>query len=245
MPQPRTSNVDSNRQASSLNDRLNKNLLAYMATASAAGVSMLALTQSAEAKIVYTHANRAINSGSRLDLNNDGIPDFAFHSNFEICGTCNYFDVVGLRFNRLMSNAQPLVAGVSVGPESKFRGGGDEMIDHCTCSGHSAFGGPWYGIQNEYMGFQFRIKDATHFGWARFSVTAKRGLATITLTGYAYETVPLKPIITGDTGGNDESVEQQSVDQQPVEQKSSAARPELPSAGLGRLALGAIGKSTQ
>jgi hypothetical protein len=73
MPQPRT---DSNQQASDLSQRLNKPLLAYLATAGAAGVSMLAMTQSAEAKVVYTPTDRAITSGSHLDLNNDGTADF-------------------------------------------------------------------------------------------------------------------------------------------------------------------------
>lgn len=233
MPHTHTSNHASNHQPSSLNDRLNKHLLAYLATASAAGVSILAMTRSAEAKVVYTPAHRTILSQSHLDLNGDGIPDFTFHSNFYICGTCNYFLVLAPKPNRLMSNAQPLAAGVSVGPGDNFRGGRDEMNGHCTCSGNGGYFGPWIGIQNEYMGLEFNIKGTMHFGWARFSVTNE---GAITLTGYAYETVALKPIVTGDTGGNDA----ESVDQQ-----SSAAKPELPPPGLGQLALGVLGKSRQ
>lgn len=233
MPKIRNSNVDSDRQAFSSNDPLNKNLLAYLAAAGAAGVSMLALTQAADAEVVYTPTNRLITAGSRIDLNNDGIADYAFHSNLNICGTCGYFEVMALKVNKLMSYAEPLAAGVSVGPEGKFRRGAGEMIDWCTCSGDPGTGGPWLGIQNEYMGFEFNITGAAHFGWARFSVTDK---GAITLTGYAYETVPLKPIVTGDTeGADDESVDQQGSD----------AAPKLPPASLGRLALGALGKSAQ
>ncbi len=231
MPHTHQSNPASNRQPSSLNDRLNKHLLAYMATASAAGVSIVAMTQSAEAKVVYTPAHRSIVSQTHLDLNGDGIPDFTFHGPFYICGTCYYFDVLAPKPNKLMSNAQPLAAGVTVGPPgTNFRGGRDEMTQFCTCSGHSAEGGPWIGIQNGYMGLQFNIKGTTHFGWARFTVTNQ---GAITLTGYAYETVALKPIVTGDTGSNNESVDQQG----------SAVAPELPPPGLGHLALGVIGKS--
>ena len=233
MPQFRSSNVDSNQQASSLNNRLNKQLLAYLAAAGAAGVSMLALTQSADAEVVYTPTNRVITAGSRIDLNNDGIADYLFHSNLNICGTCGYFEVQALKVNKMMSNAAPLAAGVSVGPDGKFRRGAEIMIDWCSCSGNPGTGGPWIGIQNEYMGFEFKITGTAHFGWARFSVTDK---GAITLTGYAYETVPLKPIVTGDTeGADDESIDQQS----------SEAAPELPPAGLGWLALGALGKSAQ
>lgn len=229
MPQPLTPNTDSNQQASGLNERLNKHLLAYAATAGAAGVSMLAMTQSAEAKIVYTPTNRTIHSGSVLDLNNDGIHDYFFHGPFNICGTCSYFDVLAVRSNKLLSHGAPQAAGVTVGPGDKLSRGGGEMTDHCTCSGHSASGGPWYGVQNGYMGFEFRINDVPHFGWARFSVSKQ---AAIVLTGYAYETIPLKPIVTGDTGADDGT-----------EERGSSAAPELQPAGLGQLALGTIGKS--
>ena len=200
MPSPHASSTldSANPQPHALNDRLNQRLLAYVAAAGAAGVSALVLAQPADAKVVYTPANRNINADSRLDLNNDGIPDYAFHSNFNICGTCGYFEVQGLKFNKFLSNAQPLPAGVSVGPDGKFEGGGEIMIDWCSCSGNPSTGGPWLGIQNEYMGFEFNIKGAAHFGWARFSVTTK---GAITLTGYAYETIPNKTIIEGQTKG--------------------------------------------
>jgi hypothetical protein len=231
MPQARSSKTGSKQQALILSDHLNKHLLAYMATASAAGVSMLAMTRSAEAEVVYTPAHRTIVSGSHLDLNNDGIPDYTFHSNFYICGTCAYLDVLAPKPNKLMNYAQPLAAGVTVGPADNFQGGRDEMVIWCSCSGNPGTGGPWVGIQNEYMGFEFNIKGTMHFGWARFSVTSK---GTITLTGFAYETVALKPIVTGDTG-----------DAETVDHLGPAAATELPSSGLGHLALGAIGKSVQ
>jgi hypothetical protein len=129
-----------------------------------------------------------------------------------------------------MSNAEPLASGISVGPDDKFRAGKGEMLFGCTCSGHPYSGGPWNGIQNEYMGFEFDIKGAAHFGWARFSVTDK---GAITLTGYAYETVSLKPIVTGDTTGSEEDS---------VEGKEPIAALPQPS-GLGGLALGTAGRT--
>jgi hypothetical protein len=82
------------------------------------------------------------------------------------------------------------------------------------------------------MGFEFNIKGAAHFGWARFSVSDKAG---ITLTGYAYETISLKPIVTGDTTGSDD---EDSVDQPAPAAASQAS-------GLGRLALGVAGLTAQ
>jgi hypothetical protein len=108
------------------------------------------------------------------------------------------------------------------------------MAGGCTCSGNSAYFGPWLGVQNKYMGFEFNIKGAAHFGWARFSSPTT---GPITLTGYAYETVSLKPIVTGDTGGNND--DEDSVDQE----KPAAASPQA--AGLGKLALGARGKTAR
>ncbi len=223
-----------NSSNETLTDSLDKRLLGYMAAAGAAGVGMLALTQSAEAKVVYTATNRSITSGSRLDLNNDNIPDYAFHGPFAICGTCSYFNVMAIKFNKFMSSAHPLAAGISVGPGGKFSGREDQMTNFCTCSGHSAAGGPWLGIQNEYMGFEFNIKGTAHFGWARFSVTDE---GAITLTGYAYETISLKPIVTGNTTGSD--------DEESVDRPDSVAAPQSQPVGLGHLALGTAGRAAQ
>jgi len=233
MPALHSSTLDSTgRQPSKLNDCLDKRLLAYMAAAGAAGVSVLAMTQSADAKVVYTPTNRTIVEDSRLDLNNDGIPDYAFHGPSAFCGTCYSFNVIALRFNKLMSNAEPLASRISVGPDDKFRAGEGEMLFACTCSGNPYSGGPWHGVQNEYMGFEFNIEGAAHFGWARFSVTDK---GAITLTGYAYETISLKPIVTGETTGSD--------DEDSVEQKEPVASPQA--SGLGELALGTAGRTAR
>ncbi len=234
MPKLHSSTLDStNRQPSKLNDRLNQRLLSYMATAGAAGVCVLATTQPANAKVVYSPADRIVKfDGMHLDLNNDGIPDYGFHSYG--LGNFNSGVIFPIKYNKMMNGAQPLSSGVSVGPGGEFRGGRDEMVGGCTCSGNSAYFGPWLGVTNKYMGFEFNIKGAAHFGWARFSSPTT---GPITLTGYAYETVSLKPIVTGDTGGNNDDAD--SVDQQ----EPAAASPQ-PS-GLGRLALGAQGRTAR
>jgi len=56
-------------------ESFNKRLQLYSLAASAAGVSLLALGQPAEAKVVYTKADTPIspNSTVLLDLNNDGV----------------------------------------------------------------------------------------------------------------------------------------------------------------------------
>jgi hypothetical protein len=220
------------RQPSSLNDRLDRRLLTYMAAAGAAGVSVLAMTQPAAAKVIYTPFDGSVMTldDGRLDLNHDGIPDFGFVQTG--LGTQFAYKVIPVKFNKMMNQAAPLAAGVTVGPEESFRAGAQEMVNFCICSGSFGSVGPWADKQNEYMGFEFNIKGAAHFGWARFSVTDVY-FDGVTLTGYAYETISLKPIVTGDTGRNNNNDEEDSVDQ-----PEPAAASQQPF-GLGKLALGA------
>ena len=64
--------------------------------------------------------------------------------------------------------------------------------------------GYWTDVKNRYLGFKFQIKEKTHDGWARLNVRANFDSNKIgVLTGYAYETIPNKPIITGKTKGPD------------------------------------------
>jgi hypothetical protein len=75
---------------------------------------------------------------------------------------------------------------------------------------------------------KFTIHGQVHFGWASLNVAMKRQYQrpyiSATLTGYAYETIPNKPIIAGKTHGVDDF----------------AVRP----ASLGALAAGATAVST-
>src|ERR1700722_18410170 len=68
----------------SLNNKLDRKLLAYATAASAAGASILALAQPGHAEIVYTPADQTISANQtlNLDLNNDGIEDFDIENQF-------------------------------------------------------------------------------------------------------------------------------------------------------------------
>jgi len=75
---------------------------------------------------------------------------------------------------------------------------------------------------------KFSIKGHSHFGWARVK-TSSIFPYTVYLTGYAYETIPNKPITTGETRSPDDVGQSHS---------DSLAAP-IPQAGtLGVLALG-------
>jgi hypothetical protein len=140
--------------------------------------------------------------------------------------------------------ASALRAGVRVGPRGRFSNQGDMAVwtnvYNSTRQISSHFFGPWAnggkGVKNRYLGFKFQIQGKTHFGWARLNVQWNRGFIG-TLTGYAYETIPNKPIIAGQTKGPHDEV----GEAQPSPASRNAPNPEP--ATLGVLALGAPGLS--
>jgi hypothetical protein len=74
-------------------------------------------------------------------------------------------------------------------------------------SSHTFWSGPWMnegkGVKNRYLGIRFQIGRNFHFGWARITVATQGKNFTATLTGYAYETIPGKTILAGQTKGSD------------------------------------------
>jgi hypothetical protein len=205
------SNLIAGRAVIRLGEELDKHLLAYVAAATAAGVGMLAAAQSAEAKIVYTPAHKTVrlNHALPLDLNNDGIDDFDVF-NLTHNSTTPFGDY--LRAEPLQSGNQlvvqhtsrgyaaaALAAGVRVGPKKRFQAGRDLMAYRSTSS-RAISGGPWKNVKGRYLGLKFLINGKIHYGWARLNVTITNEV-NATLTGYAYETVPNKPIVTGNTKG--------------------------------------------
>jgi hypothetical protein len=209
------------RTPSRLSDSVHHQLNMYAFAASAAGVGMLALTQAAEAKIVYTKAHHVIRPRGtyNLDLNHDGTVDFIIHQLGSV------FFSHSLLAKEALGNAvqgkgtgwamfaSALNRGARIGPSQGFiKSGydGEKMVavTYDTYGGHTYVGGPWINVKNRYLGLQFQIRGKTHYGWARLSVRIGEfgnghDVITATLTGYAYETVPNKPIIAGKTKGAD------------------------------------------
>ena len=177
----------------------------------------------ASARIVNTPAYITISSfvsGFSLDLNHDGIADFRFGVSAStnrfalfvsarqpgnaILGTLQA--VLGIAGTPgVCTAASALPAGHRIGPGSKF-GQYRQMTSHFqgfsrsggSCSGGVVIGrqcGYWGKAQGRFLGFEFTIQGQKHFGWARLDLTHRP-----TLTGYAYETEPNKPIRAGDTG---------------------------------------------
>jgi hypothetical protein len=205
------------RKTANLSQSTNHQLRMYALAASAAGVGILALAQAAEAKIVYTPANVSINPHVpyKLDLNHHGIADFtlSIHTFFDSGSGYREFVATMMVRGAQKSNAavvgskgyaRAFAPGIPVGPKVALKS--KALMGHCLeqsgpmTSVHTSKGN-WLDVRNRYLGLKFTIKGKIHFGWARLTTTtcAASGI----LTGYAYETIPNKPIVTGKTKGPD------------------------------------------
>jgi hypothetical protein len=141
--------------------------------------------------------------------------------------------------NQVVYNVYGAVAmkpGMQIGPGNVWRGGIQRMASILASFGTGGVGGSWVNVNSRYLGVKFEIKGQTHFGWARLNVHIQLPLTiTATLTGYAYETIPDKPITAGQTKGpNDATIE---------EPNASLTTPPPRPATLGALALGVSGRS--
>ena len=206
------------RQSKNAASSLEHRLSAYALAASAAGVGMLALANAAEAKIVYTRADVGIAPPDRapLDLNHDGKTDFFLRDTyFTFFGGANaLLSVAPARganqiagYSRGGHYASALASGAPIGSKAPF-GAGAEVMARAVFTGITgACYGAWANVQNRYLGLRFSIKGKIHYGWARLSVSCPSKVISATLTGYAYETIPNKPIIAGKTKGPDVTVE--------------------------------------
>jgi hypothetical protein len=121
-----------------------------------------------------------------------------------------------------------LPAGVRLGPNGKFAPSNFWMGNVSATDGEPpSYFGPWApqggNVKEHYVGLKFVVDGEIHYGWARFNVQMRqplKGNLQAILTGYAYETVANAPILSGNTGNEQEAAAQ--------------------SGSLGKLALGAV-----
>jgi len=235
------------RKTTHLSDSVQRRLNIYALAASAAGI--LALAPFAGAKIIYTPAHRhlPLNKDFFLDLNHDGSNDFKFNLSSRKKSNLRSFiarlDVEGVRAGNSIvwlhstiheggSCAVPLTKGQTVGPKGAFIQGPATMFDTNANTSFRTTYCAWQHVKNgqAYLGLKFSIKGKTHYGWARLGNVFGGPNAAAELTGYAYETIPNKPIVTGKTKGPDNS----NVE----EPNASLAAPTPQPATIGMLALG-------
>jgi len=194
---------------------LEHRLLAYAAAASA---GLLSSALPSEAEIIYTPSNTPITiavSGkgpvfTPLDLDNDGNPDFSFVMFSAKRYSSQGGSTTGARFflkldprqtgNQAVQGAQAsasaVPAGATIGPQQKFGSGGLYL----QRTGSRSFG-TWKQVEYAYVGLKFLIDGQVHYGWARVKFPFAGGIHYPSIYGYAYESTPNQPIVTGQTSG--------------------------------------------
>src|SRR5271165_4620044 len=193
------------RAVAPINSTLEKHLASYMTVAAATGVGVFALAMPSEAEIVYTPTNQVLNSRNlvTVDFNNDGVTDLSFHissrgygSELLAFGGQNHF-MNGYSAGQVLPWGKRIGPAGSFGAKDVFLAGANHHFGSCV-----TYGGYWVNKRGFYLGVQFSIGSEIHYGWVRLSIVpvCTNGGSDL-ITGYAYETIPNKPIIAGKTSG--------------------------------------------
>ncbi len=232
-------------------------------SAGSAGVALLACVQPADAKVIATKTDIVVpvNGGViQFDINGDGQMDFGLSARGNLSTTCTFTQArvrppkarppLGCPFNDQLKVvpaqaanevwqagtsygakcAANLAGGARIGFGRPFGTGVMDMYGDVGSSQGNQFC-PWRSGAHPYLGVKFLdTAGAVHYGWVRVQVSFIRA----TIEGYAYETVPNKPLIAGALNGPEASMVTPSDLLTP-----QAAEP----ATLGRLAQGATGLS--
>ena len=179
-------------------------------------VACFALAPPVEAKVVYTPANVVIQSNYNLDVNHDGITDFTIQNIGKFTNRCNeyaYVDEGPASGNGVVPyydiNGEwpaALTQGARIGSGPQFEGSLATMAFFSVNCPFEHSAGPWVDVVQHYLGLRFQVNGLTHYGWARLTVLLHCGRGgcgsfVVTLTGYAYETIPGKSINAGQTSG--------------------------------------------
>lgn len=217
----------------------------YAMAAAAAGVGFLALAEPANAQVVYhsTYKLIPINTVVPLDLNGDGRADITF-SNTAKSGfgyRADQLDVTpsaGNKILRVRHASSALLAGVNVGPGTSFSGKGRLMaFADVAYDTTPVCLGEWKDAQGRYLGLEFAFDGKAHFGWVRLSVICRGSVIDAAITGYAYETVAGKSILTGQTqDGQEQDGPEQDGPEEGQDDSQAATIP--PKTSLGALAYG-------
>ncbi len=102
----------------------------------------------------------------------------------------------------------PLQYGKKIGPKTKWGQGRDMQacVWYETTQNPPRYCyGAWSGQAGEdaYLGFKFQIKGKPHYGWEHAVISYNGSSLQLHSVGYAYETIPNKPITAGKTKGKD------------------------------------------
>ena len=213
-----------------LSESLANKLSGYALAAGATAAGMLGMIRPAEAEVVFTPTNDSFPPDyfDIVDLNHDGAVDFRFDL-YSVQYRNFYVGLVAFprEPNAMMVSAGGYVSvlskGAAIGPhqafahDSEFRFAFSVGFDGTTSTygslarrkhhekklnAHSSrHFGPWWGVQDKYVGVAFTAGSQIHYGWIRLSLTPEFDRFAVTMTGYAYETVGDREIHAGQISG--------------------------------------------
>lgn len=176
-------------------------------------VLSLASLRPSQARVIYTPTIHMIkNEGSvSIDFDHDGRVDVTVQQNVSFGGTCPHEYVAAYPVagdGAASSTSEPdgpladaLAGRVSVGPANSYAQRAimvDVSLGPCLSGDVSGY---WLNNGPHYLGMSFVTNGQVHYGWVMLQVgfadTPQLQYAVTTLTGFAYETVVGKPILTG------------------------------------------------
>jgi len=227
-------NKQTERKPKKLASVLDKRLSAYVALAAAAGVSVLACVEPVYADVVFTPSDATVKcrfTDLAIDLNNDGIADFTLinlglehGSAIGITGPAgNAAMATNARFYKYAYALLPHTPIVPTRNFQSFSGRGTfgpELAGSGGLSSSTYPHGQFADTHNRAVGLRFKINGLNHYGWIGFRKFD--GGCTGQLAGWAYETVPNRPIRAGQTH---ESSEDATLSPQSYEESGAPIPP--------------------
>jgi hypothetical protein len=211
-------------QKTYLSPRINHQLHAYELAAIAAGVTLLAGSPQATARIVCRTANASLLGTQTVRLN----PASQQFPPFNLAQTFNAYSTTSGRFRHedrafftpntagandlLAANGLPaaLAKGAVIGPNGNFGKGNSYgllftygNIGGGTTNHHQ---GNFPLRKADYVGYKFSISGKDHFGWMRLRVDIQKLQTVTNFLQFGFETVPGKALGAGSCTDADESV---------------------------------------
>jgi len=175
----------------------------------AAGVA-LACSAPSQAEVIFTPSNVIFKGGHGkfdIDLDNDGSANFSLVTK-ECRGYLSYdYPVPCLVVYGATPSNQIALDGIrkrcAAALRKKTRVGAGPSFQAFALMATDAYGfvGNFGSVRNRFLAVKILINGEVHFGWIGFrSVFADYLRVTVAFAGYAYETTPNTPIVTGNMG---------------------------------------------
>jgi hypothetical protein len=183
---------------------LEQRLLVY---AFAVGATLVGATPS-NAEVLFTPSHavfRGYSGRFGIDLDHDGSEDFVLFIRPVPCcsgyGSAPGLGITGVASNKIAAIgpyrfAEPLNRTARIDKGHPFQ---------AWAIMSSAFGYlQWHDAEDKFLGVRFLFNGEVHYGWIGFrNITAEYPVITAKLGGWAYETIPGKAILAGDTGSSE------------------------------------------